>query len=62
MALEEGDMVVLHDPHSKFDGEEGTITRVVETMFGDLNYTIEFDEGEEAGIAEDYLELVEEEE
>lgn len=62
MAFDEGDMVVLHDTHSKYDGEEGTITRVVETMFGDMNYTVEFDEGEEAGIAEDSLDLIEKEE
>lgn len=62
MAFEEGDTVVLNDNHSKFDGEEGTVTRVVETMFGDANYTVEFEEGQEAGIAEDNLEPVEEEE
>jgi len=60
MAFEEDDTVVLHDKHSEFDGEEGTITQVVETMFGDANYTISFEEGQEQGIPEDSLEAVEE--
>jgi len=60
MAFEEDDTVVLHDKHSEYDGEEGTITQVVETMFGDANYTISFEDGQEQGIPEDALEAVEE--
>ena len=60
MAFEEDDTVVLHDKHSEFDGEEGTITQVVETMFGDANYTVSFEDGQEQGIPEDSLEAVEE--
>lgn len=58
MSFEKGDVVVLHDEHSEFDGEEGEITQVMETMFGAPNYTIVFEEGQEAGIPEDQLELV----
>ncbi|WP_053948433.1 DUF1918 domain-containing protein [Halolamina sediminis] len=58
MSFEKGDTVVLHDEHSEFDGEEGEITQVMETMFGDPNYTIVFEDGQEAGIPEDQLELV----
>jgi hypothetical protein len=32
----------------------------METMFGDPNYTIVFEDGQEAGIPEDQLDLVEE--
>jgi hypothetical protein len=60
MSFEKGDTVVLHDEHSEFDGEEGEVTQVMETMFGDPNYTIVFEEGQEAGIPEDQLDLVEE--
>ena len=60
MSFEKGDTVVLHDEHSEFDGEEGEVTQVMETMFGDPNYTIVFEEGQEAGIPEDQLEIVEE--
>jgi hypothetical protein len=59
MAFEEDDKVILHDDHSEHDGEEGTITQVVETMFGNPNYTISFEEGQEQGIPEDALEAVE---
>jgi hypothetical protein len=59
MSLEEDDTVILHDEHSEHDGEEGVITQVMETMFGDANYTVSFDDGQEAGISEDALELVE---
>jgi hypothetical protein len=55
MSFEEGDHVVLHDEHSEFDGETGEVTQVMETMFGDPNYTIVFEEGQEAGIPEDQL-------
>jgi hypothetical protein len=61
MAFEEDDTVILHDDHSEHDGEEGTITQVVETMFGNPNYTISFEEGQEQGIPEDALEAVDEE-
>ena len=56
MAFEKGDRVVLDDPHSEFDGETGEITQVSETMFGDATYIIQFEEGQEAGIAEDAIE------
>lgn len=59
MTYEEGDIVRLHDEHSEFDGEEGEITQVMETMFGDQNYTISFGDGQEAGIPADNLEPVE---
>lgn len=59
MSFEEGDEVVLHDDHSEHDGETGTITQVMETMFGDANYTVQFEEGQEAGVPEEALELVE---
>ncbi len=55
MSFEKGDTVILHDEHSEFDGEAGEITQVMETMFGDPNYTIVFEEGQEAGIPEDQL-------
>jgi hypothetical protein len=56
MSFEKGDLVVLHDEHSEFDGQVGEISQVSETMFGDVNYMIQFDDGQEAGIAEDALE------
>ncbi len=59
MSLEEDDTVILHDEHSEHDGEEGVVTQVMETMFGDANYTVSFDDGQEAGISEDALEPVE---
>jgi uncharacterized protein YhfF len=59
MSFEKGDYVVLHDEHSEFDGEIGEVTQVMETMFGDPNYTIVFDEGQEAGIPEDQLDAAE---
>ncbi|MFA1611032.1 DUF1918 domain-containing protein [Halobellus rubicundus] len=59
MEFEEDDSVVLHDKHSEFDGEVGTITQVVETMFGDATYTVGFDDGQEVGISADQLELAE---
>jgi hypothetical protein len=59
MPFEEDDRVVLHDEHSDYDGEEGTVTQVVETMFGDENYTVSFEDGQEAGVPEDNLEAVE---
>ena len=59
MAFEEDDEVRLQDEHSEYDGEVGTITQVVETMFGDANYTVSFEDGEEPGVPEDHLEPVE---
>lgn len=58
MSFEKGDTVVLHDKHSEFDGETGEVTQVVESMFGESNYTVAFDEGQEAGVPEDQLEVV----
>ncbi|MDZ7850564.1 MAG: DUF1918 domain-containing protein [Halodesulfurarchaeum sp.] len=58
MAFEEDDEVRLIDEHSEYDGEIGTITQVVETMFGDANYTVSFEDGQEAGVPEDHLETV----
>jgi len=60
MTYEEDDRVILHDEHSDYDGEAGTITQVMETMFGDATYTISFDDGQETGVPEDSLEAVEE--
>jgi len=62
MAFEKGDRVVLNDQHSEFDGETGEITQVSETMFGDATYIIQFEEGQEAGIAEDAIEATDEDE
>jgi len=56
MTFEEGDTVVLHDKHSEYDGQEGTVTQVMETMFGDANYTVSFEDGKEQGVPEDNLE------
>lgn len=62
MSFEEGDRVVLHDEHSDFDGEVGTVETVSETMFGDENYVISFEGGQEAGISEDALDAAPEDE
>jgi hypothetical protein len=59
MAFEEDDAVVLHDEHSEHDGEEGTVTQVMESMFGDATYTVQFEEGQEQGVPEDQLEAAE---
>ena len=56
MSFEEDDAVVLHDKHSDYDGEQGTVTQVVENMFGDATYTVSFDDGQEQGIPEESLE------
>jgi len=61
MSYEEDDAVVLHDEHSDFDGEQGTVTQIVETMFGDANYTVSFEDGQETGVPEDNLEAAPEE-
>jgi hypothetical protein len=55
MSFEKDDTVVLHDKHSEYDGETGTITQVVENMFGDATYTISFEDGQETGVPEDDL-------
>ncbi|MFP9192110.1 DUF1918 domain-containing protein [Natrialbaceae archaeon A-CW1-1] len=56
MSFDEDDRVVLHDKHSEFDGETGTITQTMESMFGDVTYTISFEDGQESGVPEDALE------
>ena len=61
MAFEKGDKVLFHDKHSEYDGETGEVTQISETMFGDNTYIVEFDEGQEAGIAEESLEEAAEE-
>ncbi|MCL7418464.1 MAG: DUF1918 domain-containing protein [Halalkalicoccus sp.] len=55
MSFEEDDRVVLSDDHSEFDGQEGRITQVMDTMFGDATYTVSFEDGQETGIPEDDL-------
>lgn len=59
MSFEKDDKVVLTDKHSEFDGETGTITQVMESMFGEATYTVSFDEGQEVGISADQLEAAE---
>ncbi|WP_254534620.1 DUF1918 domain-containing protein [Halomarina litorea] len=56
MAFEEDDRVILHDEHSEYDGQTGTVTQVMENMFGDATYTVSFEDGQEQGLAEDQLE------
>ena len=60
MSYEDGDEVVLRDKHSEYDGETGTVTQVMETMFGDATYTVSFEEGQETGVPEDQLEASDE--
>ncbi|MFB6305225.1 MAG: DUF1918 domain-containing protein [Haloferacaceae archaeon] len=60
MSFEDGDRVVLHDKHSEHDGEVGTVTQVMETMFGDNTYTVSFDDGQESGVPADALEAADE--
>lgn len=60
MAFEKGDRVVFSDKHSEYDGETGEVTQVSETMFGDNTYIVDFEEGQEAGIAEESLEAADE--
>lgn len=60
MTFEEDDRVVFHDAHSEHDGEEGTVTQVMETMFGDETYTVSFESGQETGVAADALEPADE--
>ncbi|CCQ37154.1 DUF1918 family protein [Natronomonas moolapensis 8.8.11] len=59
MAFEKGDRVTFHDKHSEYDGETGEVTQVSETMFGDNTYIVDFEEGQEAGIAEESLDVAE---
>lgn len=59
MTFEEDDEVILHDEHSEYDGQQGTVTQKMETMFGDATYTVSFEDGQEQGIPADQLELVE---
>lgn len=59
MSFEEDDTVILHDEHSDHDGEEGVVTQVMETMFGDETYTVSFEDGQEAGVSEEALEAAE---
>jgi hypothetical protein len=61
MSFEEDDEVVLHDKHSEYDGEQGTVTQVMETMFGDATYTVSFEDGQEAGVPEESLDAAESE-
>jgi hypothetical protein len=60
MSFEEDDRVVLRDKHSEFDGQAGTVTQVMETMFGDETYTVSFEDGQETGIPEEQLDPAEE--
>lgn len=62
MSFEEDEHVVLRDPHSDHHGEEGRITQVMETMFGDATYTVSFEDGQETGVPEDALDPVDIEE
>ena len=62
MSFEEDDRVVLADEHSEYDGEVGTITQVMDTMFGDATYTVSFEDGQETGIPADQLTTADEEE
>ena len=56
MSFEKDDQVILHDEHSEFDGETGTVTQTMESMFGDVTYTVSFEDGQETGVPEDDLE------
>lgn len=62
MSFEEGDQVRLHDEHSEFDGDVGEVVLVMETMFGDENYTIQFEDGQEAGVPPGNLEAADDDE
>jgi hypothetical protein len=61
MSFQKDDRVVLHDEHSEFDGQVGTVEQVSETMFGDETYVVSFEEGQEAGLPEDNLEAADDE-
>jgi len=60
MSFEKDDQVVLNDEHSEFDGETGTVTQTMESMFGDVTYTVSFEDGQETGVPEDDLEAADE--
>ncbi|OVE84179.1 hypothetical protein [Natronolimnobius baerhuensis] len=60
MSFEKDDQVVLNDEHSEFDGEIGTITQTMESMFGDTTYTVSFEDGQETGVPESDLEEADE--
>jgi hypothetical protein len=60
MTFEEDDQVILHDEHSEYDGETGTVSQVMETMFGDATYTVKFEDGQENGVPEEDLEAADE--
>jgi hypothetical protein len=62
MTFDKDDKVVLSDKHSEFDGQVGTVTQVMETMFGDATYTVSFEDGQETGVPEDQLEAADEDE
>ena len=62
MSFEEDDRVVLEDKHSEFDGEVGTVTQTMESMFGDVTYTVSFEDGQESGVPEDALSAADEDE
>ncbi|ELZ01096.1 hypothetical protein C482_07846 [Natrialba chahannaoensis JCM 10990] len=56
MSFEKDDKVVLTDKHSDFNGDVGTVTQTMESMFGDVTYTVSFEDGQETGIPEEDLE------
>ncbi|WP_280536335.1 DUF1918 domain-containing protein [Halopenitus sp. POP-27] len=60
MSFEKDDTVVLSDKHSEYDGEVGTITQKMDTMFGDATYTVSFEDGQETGVPADALEAADE--
>ncbi|WP_224269460.1 DUF1918 domain-containing protein [Haloprofundus salinisoli] len=60
MSFEKDDRVVFHDKHSEFDGDIGTVTQVMETMFGEATYTVSFEDGQETGVSADSLEAADE--
>ncbi|KTG10115.1 hypothetical protein AUR64_11000 [Haloprofundus marisrubri] len=60
MSFEKDDRVVFHDKHSEFDGDTGTVTQVMETMFGEATYTVSFEDGQETGVSADSLEATDE--
>ena len=60
MSFEEDDRVVLNDKHSEFDGQVGTVTQKMETMFGSATYTVSFEDGQESGVPADALEAADE--
>ena len=62
MSFEEDDRVVLNDKHSEFDGQVGTVTQKMETMFGSATYTVSFEDGQEAGVPADALDAAEDDE